>query len=445
MGEFVFGEIRMFRIAFLSFLLLAQVACDRGRTPEPAGARDDGRSEVAAPVAAPALQVAREAFLVEVPTQALPSYRELEGASLVLLSNDPFLAPVPEPLRGEVVSSLRGGGDRWQRRLGRVADPLIMPDMLVSAALDAGLFSRIVWVVPSSDPEEKIDPEKFAGLLSSVGRGEAGSFKPKEDGTLSGELQGVRFDVVHSSALPALKGPVALHLELGYFMRLYRGEIKTPLLPLLGSTLVELRKTGWDVAAVTVSLSNHTGRVPLPMRFVGPILQRIFAEPQLLDEPLPEKWNSWGKILYLENFFQNEEMLRLLEAMRSHDSGDAGVLYASYRLHSHMGRMDEAGDFLDEAVRIDPAYALEYLALAEEAGGEERLRLLKKFYAAHPDDPIFALTLVQELTDQGRFADALPEIKRLKELPWSPAYYPEVLPALADFEEKARSHETAGR
>lgn len=410
--------------AILSLYLLA--ACQQQNDAGTGAGGSESRSAT--------IQVA----LYESQDQILPAALAWRGGTLVLLTDNPLLAPLPESLRGEIARALMGAPAELSQRLGRVADPLLMPEMTVRAALESKLFQRIVWVVPSRNAQEKLNLEKFKGLLQSAGL-DGELFRQGEGGTLTGTLQGVPFDVVHPGALPALSGPVVLHLDLGFFVALYDGEVKTPLIPLVGSILAKVRERGWNASMVTFSYSNHTGRVPLSMRPLGQVIARLFAEPNLLDQPMPTNWELWGKALYLENFFQKEEIGRVLTQMEKNDPRDPGVKYLLYRISRHEGDLSGAEKYLEGAVAEDRGYALEYLMIADEmreAKKQDRvLEYLRKLAAAYPGDPHFQLTLCEELMAQRRYAEARKLLPQLSALSWSPIYYPEVVPTLERWRE----------
>lgn len=408
--------------------------------------QDEGKMSVSAqPVVEETLPILSKPLKIalhEVDIQALPEFLAHRDKTLVLLTSNPFLLSVPVAARGELEAALRQDSPELQRRLWRVADPLLMPGMLTSAVLDARIFRRIVWVLPMINPQEQIDLEKFKTLLQSVGQDvAAGKFRREANGTIVGEINGIRFDVVPFFALPALTEPVVLHIDLGYFAAIYKNEIKTPLFPLVVEALVKLRNEKYKVGTVTFSYSNHTGWVPLSLRPMGSIIQKIFAEPQIIDAPMPENWKLYGDILYLENFFQNDEILRLLTRMEANAPNEPWVKYLRAKFSRQTKDYVAAERYLAEAVTGDPGYALEYVsqvdAALEEKRTEQVLPNLRKLVAAVPDDPLFRLDLCEELVAQKRFDEVRSMLPALRRLPWSPVYYPNVPASLEYFQKVA--------
>ena len=48
----------------------------------------------------------------------------------------------------------------------QAADPLLLPSMAVSAALEAGFFSRVVWVLPSKKAIDELQLKTFHRITS---------------------------------------------------------------------------------------------------------------------------------------------------------------------------------------------------------------------------------------------------------------------------------------
>jgi uncharacterized protein HemY len=94
--------------------------------------------------------------------------------------------------------------------------------------------------------------------------------------------------------------------------------------------------------------------------------------------------------------------------------------------------------YLAEAVKGDVGYALEYMEQAEDArerkDSEQVLAKLRQLVVAMPDDPLFRLSLCEELIEQKRFDEVRSILPKLRHLPWSQVYYPNVPSALAYFQ-----------
>jgi len=383
------------------------------------------------------LRTTIEPTVVELPTAALPVWRAARGNKpvLVLLSQDPFLAPIPDQLRAEALKLIQEGPQKeiLARVSTEAADPLLLPSMAVSAALEAGFFSRVVWVLPSKKAIDELQLKTFQEQLLGLGavdQAEAASFTQTVPGTFAGTVRGVPFQAVHIDALPAIEAPIVLHLDLSYFVPLYQGEVKTPLYPLLAKIHTTLRDKQWRAVVVTISASNMSGAIPLTSRFVAADVARIYREPEVLDGAMPADWDARARALYLENFFKKEEVLALYEEMEKKAPNDASVKYALYQVLRQFKEGGKALEKLAQAVKLDKIYALEYLSLADVAKEQNLIaqvqRMLMLTNEALPDNVFLQLRLAGFLKANGQTEMAEKLLIELRKQPWSPVYYPDM-------------------
>ena len=202
-----------------------------------------------------------KATLVEHPAQALPVWRQFQASKpiLVFLSQDPFLQQIPTELRKEVIDLVQNGSPEELSEKASFSSPapLLLPMMAISSALRSKLFSEVVWVFPSTLTTDQINVERFRQQLLDLGavdEEEARSFTLREGG-FAGTVRGTPFLAVAIDALPSFEGPAVLHIDLGYFQPLYKGEIKTRIYSLLYDSLRKLRHSGLNTAAVFPSTS----------------------------------------------------------------------------------------------------------------------------------------------------------------------------------------------
>ena len=382
------------------------------------------------------LQEGIEATLVEVPTQALPIWRKYreQKPTLVLYSRDPFLAPTPAALEEEAIELIQdGASDKLSERLlFPSSNPLLLPDMALDSALRTELFSRVVWVFPAKVPIDQLDGELVPQQLLELGaidQEEAKTFVYAK-GVASGTVQGLPFKAVHPDALPTLQGPVVLHIDLGFFQPLYKGEIKTPLYPLLYKTMSDIAKLGWQGVCATLSFSNTSSGLPLSTRFIGPTLARLLSEPGLLDAQLPANWARRANVLYLPNFFKTEEINKLYQEMDSADPENPSIKFGYYQVSRQLKSGNKALELLAQAVALDPVYALEYPLLSsvamEKGRPLEAVQMLHHARAAQPDNPFIALQLANLLIQIKHPEQAIKILKDLDRHPWSETYFPEM-------------------
>ncbi len=424
------------RLPILLFLVLALWGCQQQQaTPD-------------TPKQLKLLHQPLEPLLVELPGAAIPTWRESRAAkpALVLLSADPFLRPLPATLETDILQLVaRGRAETWhQKATPQIADPLLLPQMTVTAALKAGLFSELIWVIPTTEEAQSLSVKTFAKQLSDYG-----ALTPEEaaevrfiDGVFTGTVYDTPFRAAPLAQLPTLAGPMVMHIDVSYFQPLYKGEIKTPLFPLIHDTLATLREKRFEVEAVTLSRSNLDGRLPLEVRFVGDAVATLLRSPEMLDQPLPVNWKRRADALYLGNFFQKEKVRELYLAMEQDAPRDASVQFDLYQIARQFKEGEKALAYLKRAVALDPVYGLEYMNLApmatEKNRPEEALRMLDLAIQIFPEFPLLRLEKARYLINLKEYERARGIIDDLQTLKHSAVYYPGLPQVLSEIKKASQ-------
>jgi len=375
----------------------------------------------------------------EVPSQALQTWFDLrrQHPALILYANDPLLQRTSPEIQENLLTVLK------QRDLSRlrvdIANPALLPPMTLHAALELGLFSSVYWVVPVESSLDTFSLDIFKDQMLQLGAlsdDEARTLTLR-DGIISGTVRGVSFHALHPDAALSLDGPAVLHVDLSYLAPLYHGEIKTPLYPLIYRTLQHLRDQNLNVIASTFSYSQLFGQVPLGSRFLGRTLAQIFATPDMLAKNVPPQWQERADALYLPELFQSDKARTILLQRVSEQPDDPSLHYALYTLSRKVkSAQSEALAHLDNAVKLDASYALEYQKLApqaEERGRpDEALRMLRLAHDAAPENPYYTLELARGLMTAGLQSEAYSLVQGLQKLDWSPYFYPDMPTFLAN-------------
>jgi hypothetical protein len=369
----------------------------------------------------------------EVPSQALQQWYPLRALrpALLLYTKDPLLQSTTPEVQKSLMARLKD--QDYSTLRSDISNPAIVPKMTLHAALSAGLFSQVYWVMPTNAAISELSVEVFrtqmlqAGALSD----EEARTLTLRDGVFSGMVRGFPFHALHPQAEFTINGPVAFHFDLSFLSPLYKGEIKTPLYPLVYQTLKHLRNQQLKAISTSFSYAQLSGEVPLGSRFLGDVFEALFKEPHRLDERLPEAWQERAKALYLPELFSNEDARNILLQQAEVHPEDPSLHYALYQVSRQLSSARRAAlDHLADAVRLDPVYALEYLVLApvarEKGRPEEALRVLGLAYEAYPGHPFIALELSRALLDANHGSSAEPILQSLLDLHWSTTFYPDM-------------------
>ncbi len=434
-------------IRFLLLLLLL-CGCEQAPTVSPT-AQTSGNIANSAPSLQTKTFLAEpdRATLVETPAEAIPLWRQFanpqkeeDKPALLLFSQNPFLEPIPKAgLQAALKMAQTGSAEMFREKASMQAPaPLIYPSMALSLAVQAALFSEIIWVLPQLKADAQFSLETFRQQLQSSGiatASEAASFIMTDQG-ITGTIRQTPVRAIPHPELQAINKPLVLHFDLSFFKALYINEIKTPLYSMVYQRLTALRDLQPQVAAVSISLSNRTDDISLQVRFLGDLLARLIAAPQQLEQPLSANDDRRSEALYLSNFFQNEKRLELFLQMEAEAPQQAAVQYDLYRVYSELKRPDQALAHLAAAVRLDPVYAREYLAQAEAAVEQEKLTTALGFLdlaaSADRQNPFILIRKCELLQQSGHTEAIAPMLEKLLQLPWSQLYYPDMRASLKE-------------
>jgi len=383
----------------------------------------------------------QELKIVELPHRALPLWRvpSEEKPSLVLLSADALLQPIPAQLQEQVRKLALNGSRAELIAHGPLrAETVILPGQTLRAALSAGLFSQVLWVLPQSSAEEAIDLDATRDALFTSGAiddYEAQSLEKTSNG-FRGTLAGTPFEALLASSLPSIKleTPAVLHIDLTFFTSLYRDEIKTPIYPLITQNLLNLKSSGIRIISSTFSLDTLIGQTPLDLRFIGKTVKTTFSDPTLFDRPAPNIWELRAKARYFNTFFQPDKTLELTRKLLKLTPGNASSHYALYQ-ELRLNKMhEEAIIALNEAVALEPAYSREYMLLAaqnyQQGNLEGTVLNYQRALKAYPQDVTIKINLAQALSDAKQRDDARALLNKLRQLNWTASYYSETIPFL---------------
>lgn len=425
-------------ILLLSLLLFILSGCDNSnQTTNAAPEKPAGGS---AKTAQGLFNQALQPQLLELPNEALPYWRSdsLEKPALVLFSFDPLLRHIDATLQEKAKNLALNGTPEMLLQHGSLntAEPLIMPIQTVTAALDAGLFSKIYWIFPTSEAPESIQPPLFRKqMLESqlLSKEEAAAIE-YNDGVFSGTLRGIPFEARHPERLNDIPEPIVLHFDLGYFRGLYVDEQSTPIYSLLKDTARGLRSQNWRPKAVTISHSTIEGEISLELRFVTITLAELISDPELLDAELPEEWRLRSETLLAGEANTEEKKVELAQQLVQIAPESAPAQYDLFRALFKSFQLEPSLNALARLVELDPGYGIVYAQMAQvsiQAGNAVKgLELLDKAITLFPENPFQRLQKAHILSVFGEHDEAN---KILDQLPknWSPIYH-EKIPAVIE-------------
>jgi hypothetical protein len=443
--------------ALLLILGLVLPGCDSQReTPPPVtGIKSAPAAPQIAATPKKPFQEPMEPTLYELPSGALATWRDHadQKPALILFSSHPFLTPLYDGDRKAIRDLVLTAPAADIVRRGRFwsADPLFFPPQTVSAAIDAELFSEVIFVRPTSKNVEELSLAEFRDQSLAAGfidKREALALTLNE-GVITGTVRGTPLRVAHPLRIPKPSKPVIIHFDLSYFAELYINEIKTPVYDLLYATVLDVKDADPSALAVTFSYSNQEATYGLESRFMINDLAAILEHPRYLDETTPASWTLRAGALYAGAMFAESRARELTVQAATANPDDPAALFALAIRHLSQGREAEGFATLDQAAALDRGYALAYLDLAMTGlamgKSDKAIELVRKATEAFPENSITRVDLAYLLIEGDRRKEALVLLKELEALPWSAVFHPETLKLIQEMKSIAQSDDLSLR
>ena len=443
----IFRGVVMCRVISLFFLILiAFFGCEQTENVQAKLDFDQSATKPTDIETKSLLQAPIEINRYEVPSQALAQWHKVHAVrpALLLYCNNPLLLSIRGFNLNDFLNQLDRQGEKALSYPS--SNPAILPEMTLDVAREAGFFSAIYWVIPTTAQQSELSIETFRQQImqfNALNAKEAASLTYR-DGIFSGQVRGVPFYAIHPDADFSIEDPAVFHFDLSYLVPLYQGEIKTPTFSLLYETLKKLRERNINVVSAGFSYSQLSLEVALGSRFLGNIIEQIFLNPSLLDQSLPASWKKRADAPYMAKMFLISDSIRnYIELVKEYPS-DPSLHYSLYQLSRELNATRQmALQHLSEAVKLDPVYALEYLSLAplaqEKSSQEKVVEVLRFAHEALPDNPFISLDLSQALLESGLHKEALFMLEQLESLTWSEIFFPTMPELIEDLIDKAKS------
>ena len=337
------GALRKFRVVSLACVLLL-FGC---------GAEEEPRIACVDPLA--------RVIQVENELEAIKTWATSGQKADLLLRFD--ASDDTEIVHPTLAQSMKNAADHLKKGNTDVLDqvaPLLETSGVVALGRAAGLYKRVVWVLPVFTSIGNLPLDGFKSCLVTK-RG----FSPQEltdltqDGKyITGTLGGVPLTVTNLEDL-SLEGETALiDIDLSFFTGIPGAAIGYgPGTALALEFLRALRLKQVETRLVTVTLSNTTRVVPIEFRYMGAVLSEALEDPTALGQSPPVKLTISAeaeRAMFEERTAAADSIYRVLVEANPLVSG------FHYSLAMTSGLLRNAEDcaaHLDEAYRLDPVYA----------------------------------------------------------------------------------------
>ena len=283
-----------------------------------------------------------------------------------------------------LVQSMKNAADHLKRGNTDVLDqvaPLLETSGVVALGRAAGLYKRVIWVLPVFTSIGDLPLDGFKTFLITK-RG----YSPKDladldrDGNyITGTLGGVPLTITNLEDLNLEDESALIDIDLSFFTGMSGAAIgygagTAPALEFLRA----LRLKRVETRLVTVTLSNSKRVVPVEFRYLGAIISEALENPAALGQSPPVKLTIAAeaeRALFEERTAAADSIYRLLVDA---NPLEPGFHYSLAMTSGLTGSAEDCAAHLDEAYRLDPVYALGLFQIANTLAANGSLSKAEK-------------------------------------------------------------------
>jgi tetratricopeptide (TPR) repeat protein len=289
------------------------------------------------------------------------------ASALVHIDFSDDMAIFPASQMGDMENAARALRRRDVSVLDAVG-PMIERGGIVSLGYMAGMYKRVIWVVPSTKPASETPIDVFKNFLvvrRNIPAAALGDFKV-EGAHITGSVAGIPLTITRLADLALGEGENAIiDIDLYYFPM---AKLENPAYRVGTASLLEfLRELGGrNIRAnvVTVNLSTQNSLVTMDLRYFGDVIREALMNPADLTGPMPEKWrymiqaeDSLVANRYASAAAIYEDLLRTVK-------DDAGLYFSLALALGFQDKGPECRAALLNAYRLDGEYLKGFFQLA---------------------------------------------------------------------------------
>ncbi len=296
-----------------------------------------------------------------------------EGARadvLIHIDGSDDLAIFPASLQ----ETIKNTADHLERKNSAVINritTIIEKGGTVNIGLRAGMYDRVIWVLPAPGSVTDLPLENFKQALITT-RGfpaeELADFATSGR-HITGTVAGVPLTITTLEDIE-LKGETALlDIDLTYFVGLQAATPDyRPGTSSLLNFLRTLKRKQIPAVMVTINRSSTFQTTPLDIRYYADIIEEIFVDPSLLGATLPEKYVMMieAEKLLAEGRYGEASAIYAGLARRYPD--DAGLHFSHALALGFLDKGEECSEAMVRAYGIDTVYLKGFFQLARVLG-----------------------------------------------------------------------------
>lgn len=269
-----------------------------------------------------------------------------------------------------IQESMKNAADHLERGNVEVLDKIVSyiePRGVVNLGFDAGLFKRMIWVIPAKVSVGQIPLDKYKSfLMDQRGFPEYGlSDLASTEKHITCSLMGIPVTITTLDDFEGDEGEVILDIDLAYFLGkksldpLYRTGTRSTL-----QFVRDIRGKNLRTRIATIHLATASGENPMDIRFFGGVIAEALREPDKLQPPVFGKWTMMmeAEDSLVAGHYDAAEAL--YEKLVQSYATDAGLFFTLGVTRGFKGDGTGSSEALVQAYRLDGAYLRAFFQLA---------------------------------------------------------------------------------
>lgn len=319
----------------------------------------------------------RRPALVETNVQALQAWASSKARADVLVhigASDEMAVFSPT-----LAQTMKNAGDHLARGNAAAIEPiaaLIENGGTVNLGHRAGLYRRVIWVIPTAGPVTGVSAEDFRNFWRSKrGYTEAALADLAAAGDhFTVTIDGIPVTVTSLENLELGRETAIINIDLTYFVGLQgRDPSYRPGTASLLDFLRALKARRIAADFVTINRASARQAVPMDIRYYGEIIGEVLEKPALLGPPPHASYAMMieaEEALVAGRFDDAETRYSDLVERRR---GSAGLFFSLALARGFLDRAEGCREALLEAYALDSVYMRGFFQLARVLGGTGRI------------------------------------------------------------------------
>jgi hypothetical protein len=319
----------------------------------------------------------RNVVLTESNAQTLMAWADegVKAGVLVHIDGTDDMAVFPTSLHETIKNTADHLAQKNSAVVNRIAT-IIENGGTVNIGYKAGMYERVIWVLPSPGSVTDLPLDNFKQVLMAR-RGfpaqELADFAVSGK-QITGTISGIPLTITSLEDLEVSGETALLDIDLAYFsgLQAVSADYEPGTAALLNFLRILKRKKIPTVMA-TINHSSINQAAPLDIRYYAGVIEETLADPSLISGPVPEKYNLMIEGESALRAGRYSEAAALYAGMAKSRPFEAGIHFSHAVALGFLDKGEECRDAMIQAYAIDNSYLRGFFQLARVLGANGRI------------------------------------------------------------------------